>query len=356
MTQAILEWAQSADRGYILAIGLMPVLIFMINSLHSRPEDKRAERLMIDCVTTNQCFETYDIEHEKSEEDKITVRYERHSRGIFFPADIIASTPTLGTPHLPPRLKVGDQVFLWLMKKNLLQLELEFDVMQYSKQQPSQRAEPPPRHADKNLPRNNHRRHHRIIYHAGPTEADEMIELDRRDVHFGPRRAPRLQESERRRDIADLSDEVSKILARFFPDVMLCSPCEGRGRFKSPYCRLDTRARQQLKAEHFKNHNLAIIWRRCLLLDGNMSHWDSAFDHLFPLEGDHDDRKGRQNYSSCGYYTRWLAVMDSQELAGKIQIRNKVKVSAFFESFRSCHCSYESTMTDNKTTRQRLMS
>jgi hypothetical protein len=330
MSQAIVKWASSPHRCHSQAIDLMVVLVYMINALQSRPVDMRAENDMVRSVTSEQCWQTSILqynENEGEEDGLIEIESKRLIRGLFCPADIIGRSTGTNAPHLGSDFVLVPTIYTTLFGAPIASLKHKLHKLKYRivRQETRSEEEPNTNSVITRRPRRSHR-------HPGPSGPDDMVQLSTHDVRFSSR-----MESSSRRDneraVSDLSVEISRILARFYSDILMCSPNQGHpSRNDRPYCRLALAARKTVTASDFKNRNLAAIWHKCMIIEADQHRWDESFNHLFPL-GTESGGGVRQNFNQCEFYTSWVALIETYDDRVKDSIRAKLKASDINESF-----------------------
>jgi hypothetical protein len=102
-------------------------------------------------------------------------------------------------------------------------------------------------------------------------------------------------------------DQVtSKLWRQFLADAANKAPNPKRMGYAS-YSKLSHEERRSAREDHYKNLNLAEIWNACYWKVANQSEWDRAFDNLFPAACQVTSSRV-QNYYQCLYYTRWKEI------------------------------------------------
>jgi hypothetical protein len=321
MAQAIQIWEDSPDRNSYRCISLMVALIYLINALNSRPEEFTAEKAIVACLTkgsiSRQLIQVTNNEESGAEEDQPQgspthrLSTARLRWGILFPSDMIGHSDSIAAPHLGEGLLMENLVFEKLLGSNLM-----FLVGSYESTSRDQSE------ITFNVPRMTRKGPRTYVQHPGPSSAEEEITLSVNDYKFRIGFPPQTYSPEELVQI--YNERASRILARFYMDIMYQSPNES-GQGGGPYCHYSMQRIRRVTAADFSDPNLATVWRKCIVLKNDFSRWNTSVEFLFPLE--REQTKGpRQNYGSCPYYSEWLELLSPLEMSTRQKLQDEIKV------------------------------
>jgi len=323
MVQAILFWSKAGTHQlHPSSIALATTMIYMLNSIVSRPVDMPAEKMIHECIT-NGCW---DITITPGENGQRDVEHKRYLYGLLFPADVVCWSEQIECPHLGLGLNMPEAIYPRLFWKKDLYL---IQGMLLAAVEPTRVRQ---RLMDKRITIKGPRS---VLPHAGPIDQEDIINLEPLDVRF----IPTIQDNNGNVEAAvtSMNTRVSETLARFYMDVLSRAPNQGRSSTSPPYCLLDMAACKAATAATFQEQNLAKIWIKVIVRPATRDAWDRNFDNLFPRKADvveEDQRKAngmkstRQGYEQCPYYTGWCAILRTLEVETTETLRAAIKVSA----------------------------
>jgi len=326
MVQALMFWNKSGDhRLHPSSISLATTLVYMLNSVVSRPVDKPAENALHECITTG-CWDEITI----SEEDNQTnMRPRRYRYGLLFPADIRGWSEQIQCPHLGPGLNMPETIYPKLFGGKTTLITIQGTLLSAMEvEQPTSALQ------DRMNRRITIKGPRAPVPHVGPIDEEDIIDLDPQEVQF----IPVIQNSNANigAAVTNMNARVSQILARFYMDILLRAPNQSNQSVGHPYCRLDIARCKVATAANFQEKNLAKVWYKVIAKPSTRDIWDRNFDHLFPSKAqivEEDQRKAggttvkKQGYNQCAYYTDWCATIRTLEVASTETLRAAVKVS-----------------------------
>ena len=110
---------------------------------------------------------------------------------------------------------------------------------------------------------------------------------------------------EQREPEKDIDQTITDLFRQFMTDMMVKVP-NPRGSGNPSYCLLDRDARLRASEDLFKNGELSDIWRACQYKVGSREDFNLVLYHLFP-PCEHKTGKV-QNYRQCQYYIKWKTI------------------------------------------------
>jgi hypothetical protein len=292
LTQAILFWASGAQaRAQSVSLDLAISLVYLLNRLVSSPVEKGAE-YDIRRLVTKGAMENY------PQPDGDTIRRNRY--GILFPHNVIGGSLEIDAPHFGPNLQLDTRTY-----EKLFAMTQQMTKMAILDKRRVDEGPPVPRQ-----PGNRQRRApttYIVPYKVAINERDRVL-LEPSHITFhvdlGVSAANHIAE------VTTLSRAVTKIVARFYMDLVLCIP---KRRTHPGYTKLSDVQRRQVTANTFQQLNLAICWNViCVRDDAPDSLWLANVKRLFPLS---NDRQAKNEQTPCGYFTEWCRVIGSLEEA-----------------------------------------
>ncbi|KAG8753210.1 hypothetical protein FRC14_006319 [Serendipita sp. 396] len=313
MAQAI-QWYRESREGKAnpLAISLVLVLTYMINSLTSRPKSFTAEKHMAKAALQGIIQERYEEDEEGIEQLVSAI----NPLGAFFPSSCIAVPSAAPVPQFGFGMELPSIVYHLLFSRTLIGVQLMVQMEGIASNTQSkgigQRIT--------NQIRRKERRLRRKI------DEEESIQVPRTIKPFQDGDFDHGDQENISPDSQDiLSQEVTEILARSYSDLLLCSP-NTKGHSGISYCRLTQKEREHAGPAIFKETNLAKIWTQCIVKDGHndVTAWDAAFETLFPDTLKEKPASGWQNYDNCSYFKHWQALITGLSREDALHVQDLV--------------------------------
>lgn len=129
-----------------------------------------------------------------------------------------------------------------------------------------------------------------------------------------------------RNDPPDIDRKVSDMYKQFLVDMAVKSPVP-RGVENGSYLKLTANERQKVTEDLYNQTRLSDVWREVAWKLGSIEDRERVFAHLFPVPG-HETSNKAQNYRGCRYYQTWKEICASADektaLAIRTVVRNKV--------------------------------
>jgi hypothetical protein len=120
----------------------------------------------------------------------------------------------------------------------------------------------------------------------------------------------------------DIDAEVSQMWRQFLVDVAMKTP-NPRGATSASYFTVTRDDRLSTGEELYKNDNLSDMWRECQYKLGSRDDWKCAFGHMFPPVG-HQTSQRVQNYTQCKYYLKWKEICSTADAKSALAIRKQL--------------------------------
>jgi hypothetical protein len=310
-TTAIAWWQNGKDRTDELSLCLMLTLVYILNSLHSRPLEFAAEK----DIREKNLKDTWvtRAEDELDDSDELEVP-PVNVLGCFFPSSVIVDPLITTTPRVGPQCALVERTYELLCGgRSRFGVQLDVDTM--SLKVGTKTAS----EVDGRI-----RRSHGKLPARGPTTEQEEINIPASIDVLG--QGPLEVSSTLRTTQEELSRHLTGIVARMYMDLLHVSP-NPKDRQAKSYCRLDAAGRKSASIREFQEPNLAVVWRKVMVFD-DATYWDKAVECLFPI----DVRAAPgQHYKTCGFHLEWRALVHSLSLGGRRELLNLVKVSRWHD-------------------------
>lgn len=155
-----------------------------------------------------------------------------------------------------------------------------------------------------------------------------------------------LGEDERARGAENIDEKVTRMYRQFLVDVVTKSPAP-RGAARASYLKLTAHERVRVTEEVYQNLNLSDAWRSCRWKIGTTGERDLAFSHLFP-EPEHETSSKVQNYTQCQYYRTWKEICATATPATSKAIRAALRRKVFSLNWIPYACSDKMWATAQK--------
>jgi hypothetical protein len=125
----------------------------------------------------------------------------------------------------------------------------------------------------------------------------------------------------------DIDEEVTHIWRQFLVDVIIKSPNPKRAG-RDSYCRLTHDERLLVHEALYENRNLSEVWNACQWRVAGLDEWRRAFNNMFPPAG-HETNARVQNYLQCQYYLKWKETCARADPQTSEAIRRAIKEKVF---------------------------
>jgi hypothetical protein len=129
-------------------------------------------------------------------------------------------------------------------------------------------------------------------------------------------------EAEETEPTGNIDAEVSKMWRQFLIDMALKTP-NPRGATVTSYFTLSRKDRRAVGEEVYQNPKLSDMWNACQYKVASNEDWKLAFNHLFPPFG-HQTSQNVQNYTQCIYYTKWAEIRATADESAVAAIRQQL--------------------------------
>ncbi|EKM81398.1 hypothetical protein AGABI1DRAFT_36555 [Agaricus bisporus var. burnettii JB137-S8] len=122
----------------------------------------------------------------------------------------------------------------------------------------------------------------------------------------------------------DIDTRVSALWRQFVMDITYKAP-QKRGASNPSHVRINHEERLSADESPFETLNLASVFNDVWYKKANEAQWRTSFDWLFPPLG-RKMAKNVQNYGACKYYHDWLHLLDTNKVNENLieEIRNKL--------------------------------
>jgi hypothetical protein len=121
----------------------------------------------------------------------------------------------------------------------------------------------------------------------------------------------------------DIDAEVSHMWRQFLIDVAMKSPSP-RGSTTSSYLTISRQDRLMVGEDLYKNLKLSDMWTACQYKLAGTEQLQLAFHHLFPPYGQEISEKNVQNYVQCSYYRKWGEIRATADESVVVAIRKEL--------------------------------
>jgi hypothetical protein len=295
------------------ALVLTAGCVWLLNGLHSAPDNGPASRSLMDCILpevdrrgADEMFLAYgkaidDDDDGDSTDNSFDTRLTlpANPHGIVFFCSI-----RLGESHPVPRLPKGKiltrKSFHYLFGIDFEDLDENYFT---STSAPSLSA--PHRSSNRT------RRTKRVRYDDDAPQ-QQLFHLRVRGVELAQPPSDdgsdlEIEGGEAEEPQGDVDRQLTDLWLQFIHDVTN-KTANRRGANAEGYCKLTEEEKLELGDGMFKNLRLSTFFNDCQWRVGADNEWDAVFDHLFPLE---NKASSSQNYRSCIYYNKWMDIRDS---------------------------------------------
>lgn len=123
--------------------------------------------------------------------------------------------------------------------------------------------------------------------------------------------------------VRTIDEVVTEMYRQFLSDVINKSPSPRSSSLPS-YCTLTASQKLTVTEDLYKNINFKDIWRQCNWKITQKNDWELAFSHLFP-ERSHEASSRIQNYTQCRYYQTWKEICTTADPACVDAIRAAIR-------------------------------
>ncbi|KAJ4469609.1 hypothetical protein C8R41DRAFT_970774 [Lentinula lateritia] len=282
------------------ALQLTAACVWLLNGLHSRPDDGSSARNLMTTVlplTDSLDPDPNTVLFLSQEEEFAELPY--NPFGVIFLRCISLKVPV-------PRMRHNPEVFLLPNSFQYL-----FNATQDEIRHKYHSIGVVPRHveAQRRIVTNKTRRTKRFI------PVDEILpgsqfNLESRGYALPPPPADDGSDKEcENEEEGNLDAKLTSIWFQFLLDMADRSPAPKRSSSAS-YLKLTSAQRQHAGEELYMNLKLSDVWTAVRWKLGTPSEFQTAFGNLFP-EKDHETQPKVQNYTQCRYYMEWKTICAS---------------------------------------------
>ncbi|THU76659.1 hypothetical protein K435DRAFT_878887 [Dendrothele bispora CBS 962.96] len=303
------------DRDALL---LTAACVWLVNSLHSRPDDGPASRSLMRAAlpVTDADFEdinnytllfkpsqTPDVEDEADdddddddEEDHVKVPYAPY--GMIFLRRLKLDVDV-------PRMRadgpfMNSKAVKYFFSQSLPEIRLKYGSTAIV-----------PREVIDRTRTVTNKVHRTMMYHPDPSDPPELLfDLAARGHQLPPPAVDDGSDREQDSDDDDFRDTEGNIDVRmtnlwhqFILDITNKSPNQS-GATSPSYLKLSRSERTEATDAIYRNNKLSDIFRACTYKIGTRQEWERAFNSLFPPRGK-KFAPGTQNYPQCIYWRLW---------------------------------------------------
>jgi len=304
--------------------------VWLLNGLHSTPDNRSASRELMDCILpevdrrgANQMFLAYgkaidDDDDDDDDDDNYDTRMmlPEIPHGLVFFHSL-----RMGQHHPVPRLKSGkrlsDKSFY-----NLFGIEFEDIGEDFFRSAPVRSSGPPVRSNNKTR---------RTKRYVPPDDAQPPIfHLQVRGIELQPPVRDEGSDLEEEEEVGGGGDEdggkakgkldtqLTELWLQFIQDVTQLVP-NRKSAEENGYCKLSSAERAAGGDALYKNLRLSKFFNDCQWRVGGDDDWEATFNHLFPLG---DKSRRTQNYQKSIYFTKWKTI---KGLAGDQQTLDTIR-------------------------------
>lgn len=318
MAQQRGERDQRAHRDAIL---LTAGLVWFINSLHSRPEEGKACRDLVNAIlphTESDTEFTYQWPHRANEHEDHYYHYPTRAhvaRGAIFLRPI-SYPPNILVPRLGYGMEVEDETLEYFFG-------MDIDSLNY-KINPTGVA---PAGAALTIGRSNNKfKKTPLFVPLTDDPQPPLFNLGFRGFTLPPPERP-VPSADPPKSI---DETLTDIYQQFVVDLIQKSP-NPRGSHNRSYCSIPSEDRASLSDVIFVNETLSDVWLACYYKPAQQSMWTTVFDHLWPRKNHRIPAKS-QNYTQSRYYIDWrklCAGLDDRTVEG-LRAQVQVKIDAYY--------------------------
>jgi len=335
--QLVLGWQAEGTwelRASMAALILTAGCVWLLNGLHSAPDNKTASRKLMDCILpevdrrgADQMFLAYGRAIDE-DDDSINDINDYDTRMVLpaIPHGLVFfSSLRMGQRHPVPRLRYGkrlpDKSFFFHFGIDINDIGEDF----FRSGPPNPPLEPP-------LRSNNKTRRTKRYVPPDDAPPEKLFHLQVRGVELQPPvrdegsdLEEEEEESEGEVDEKGVDEQLTELWLQFIQDVTQLVP-NRRSAEENGYCRLSSVERAEGGEGLYKNLRLSDFFNDCQWRVGNQDEWDAAFNHLFPLA---DKSRKVQNYRQSIYFGRWSAIKSRAGDKGTLKTIRRALKSKF---------------------------
>ena len=324
--QLVLGWQAEGKwelRASMQALLLTAGCVWLLNGLHSAPDNGPASRNLMDCILpeiyrrgADEMLLAYgravDDANDEMDDDDYDGRF-------YLPGNpyglVFLNSLRIGQRHPVPRLQknksLSDRSFEFLFGIAFRDIDESFFRSSSIHSGPLNRS------------RNRVRRTERYVPDDDAPEAN-LFNVETRGVQLLPRARDEgsdlEDQDEDTEDEEGIDAQLTNLWRQFIKDVLQTVPNRSRGD-EDGYCRLDAEERV-VGEDLFKNLCLSDFFNDCQWRVGDQGEWDTVFDHLFPVK---DKARRVQNYNASHYYSKWQDIRRRAEKRSLDTIRKALK-------------------------------
>jgi hypothetical protein len=325
--QAEGSWALRATMPALL---LTAGCVWLLNGLHSAPDNGPASRNLMDCILpevdrvgADEIFLAYgkaidadddDDDGYMSDDYDIRMTLPGNPHGLVFLRDL-----RIGQRHPVPRMSSGkalsDRSFRFFFG-----IDLEDIGENFFSSNPVRRSGPA-------AVRSNNRAR-RTLRYIPPEDAPQqnLFHLRVRGVELQPSQdeGSDLEDEDEEGREGDIDRRLTTLWLQFIQDVTQKVP--NRKGSRAGYCNLLAEEREGGNEALYKDLRLSRFFNDCQWRVGSDDDWNTAFNHLFPLG---DKPASAQNYRQTIYFGMWQKMKEDAEDQQTLETIRKALKSKF---------------------------
>jgi hypothetical protein len=332
--QLVLGWQAEGAwqlRARSEALILTAGCVWLLNGLHSAPDNGPASRDLMDCILpqvarrgADEMFLAYGRAIDDDDDDDGDSSDNDFDARMTLPANLYGlvffRTMCLGDRHPVPRFEKGkvlrDGPFRYLFGVDFKDITEDYFSSAVTTSKGPHRS-------------NNRTRRTKRVHYDDDAPPQQLFHLRLRGVELEQRPHDDGSDLEAGEEEEDLQGDVDKRLTnlwlQFLRDVA-SKAANRKGGDAEGYCKFTGDVEVALRDRGlYKNLRLSEFFNDCQWRVGVDKDWDAVFDHLFPL----DSRSPRQNYNSCTYYRDWKDIRDSTPDRETLDVVRKALKSKF---------------------------
>jgi hypothetical protein len=330
----VLEWQAEAhweQRAKMSALILTAGCAWLLNGLHSAPDNKLASRHLMDCILPlvdrrggddmffayGKAIDDNDGDDDRDYDGRLTLPASPY--GLTFFRDLRLG-PNYPVPRFKSGIRLSPRAFYFFFNIEFEDIrETFFRSGGVAGSQATLRSRNKVQRTRRYIPEDNaspatlfHLRVRGVALQAPAREAGSDQEEEGEEEELD-------KEEE---DGTNIDEHLTKLWRQFIVDVTEKVPNRKRAD-ENGYCCLTPQQRQTATDGLYQNLCLSEFFNDCQWRVGSEAEWDVLFNHVFPLE----EKRGKvQNYRSMLYYSMWQKIKDrSPDRHTLIAIRRALK-------------------------------
>ncbi|KDQ27215.1 hypothetical protein PLEOSDRAFT_158883, partial [Pleurotus ostreatus PC15] len=294
--------------------------VWMINGVHSRPDNQTGGRACHDIALPKYADYTHDDLVQLGYDDNAVAHVSTNTTATFSPYGVLF----MRRIYFPPesntvRLAVGDRLPLehyeWVFNKTLPELRRMFGATGITRR--------------RDLPRTRFRMNKGMSRaRTGPSTIDvppNFFGLEAVEEMITQETGPDVDAATHVLEAAPRKTVEQKALELWqqFPSCVLQKIGNPKDWGLSSYCRLSQTERRVAGIEKMKTTNLAVVFTRVQVKAATKQQWQDAFNAIFPPKG-HDLPPSAQGWPFMIYYQDWKALLASLNETNAMEVRKVI--------------------------------